>query len=91
MSYLSRADLKALRAEAKAGTLFAPPQVLELLDEIDRLNGLVTNMQADLDHQAIMGHLSDRRSEPREQVMAQVLTNLEGLTEVVALAKKDGA
>lgn len=89
-AYLSRKDLRDLRAEAIAGTLFAPHQVLDLLDEIDRLNSYLADMQADLDHRALVARVSDRRSEPREIVMAQVLTNLEGLTETVALTKKEG-
>ena len=54
MSYLSRQDLKNLRAEAIAGTLFAPPQVIDLLDEIQRLYGHIEALQQELDHRALM-------------------------------------
>ena len=90
-TYLSRQDLKNLRAGAVAGTLFAPPQVLDLLDEIDRLNAHIGELQAELDHRAITARIWDRRSEPRERVMGQVLTNLEGFAETVALTKEKGA
>lgn len=88
MSYLSRQDLKNLRAEAVAGTLFAPTQVIALLDEIDRLNAYLADMQADLDHRALVARVSDRRSETREQVMVQVAENMAGLAETFALTKK---
>ena len=83
-TYLSRQDLKNLRAEAVAGALFAPSQVLELLDEIDRLNGLIAELQAHLDHRALVARVSDRRREPR---MAQTLENLQAFTE--AAVKKE--
>ena len=54
MTYLSRQDLKNLRAEAVAGALFAPPQVIDLLDEIARLNGYIEGLQQELDHRALM-------------------------------------
>lgn len=79
-SYLSRKDLRDLRAEAIAGSLFAPEQVVALLDEIDRLAALYEDLRQELDHRALV----ERRSEPREAVMAQVLSNLEGLAEIVA-------
>lgn len=53
-TYLSRQDLKNLRAEAVAGTLFAPPQVIDLLDEIQRLYGHIEALQQELDHRALM-------------------------------------
>ena len=90
MSYLSRQDLKNRRAEAVAGALFAPPQVIALLDEIDRLNAHIADMQADLDHHALMARVSDRRSEPREAVMARTLDNLSELAITVATANKEG-
>ena len=40
---------------------------------------------------AITARIWDRRSEPRERVMGQVLTNLEGFAETVALTKEKGA
>lgn len=84
MAYLSRQDLKNLRAEAVAGALFAPSQVLELLDEIDRLNSYIAGMQRELDHRALVARVSDRRREPR---MAQTLENLQAFTE--AAVKKE--
>lgn len=81
MTYLSRKDLKNLRAEAVAGTLFAPPQVICLLDEIDRLTRSYEDLRQELDMRSLVEH----RSEPREAVMGQVLTNLERLAEIVAL------
>lgn len=85
MTYLSRKDLKDLRAEAIAGSLFAPDQVLAILDEIDRLIASYEELRQELD----MRSLVERRSEPREAVAAQTLANLEGFAESVAL--KGGA
>ena len=84
MTYLSRKDLRDMRAEAVAGTLFAPPQVICLLDEIDRLIGLYEDLRQELDKRILL----DRRSEPREAVMGQVLENIEGFTKSVS---KEGA
>ena len=44
-----------------------------------------------IERRAITARIWDRRSEPRERVMGQVLTNLEGFAETVALTKEKGA
>lgn len=88
MTRLSRGDLRALRAEAIAGTLFAPPQVLALLDEIDRLTAHIGSLQSELDGRELVAQF-DRRSEPRERVAAQTLDNLEVFTKKVT--KTEGA
>jgi hypothetical protein len=87
MDYLSVGDAKAIKAKAIAGQPITSAQVLAMLEEIDRLAELVRDMQ--MDH--AVRSLVDRRREPREAVMSQVMVNLEGLTEVVALTKKEGA